>query len=759
MTEVSGAKSSRRHPPRPGDGAPLAVGLGIAMLLLVVAEAASLYVPSTWIQRDGRFYTNVNVTLVEDGSVDQSAWARSWYERDLGWNRSLDAAWSNVALGADGERVPKHPILMPVLSTPLYWAFGLRGLLVFNLLCFALAGAAAFAFVRRYASPGPALIAAGAFLLATGIRGHVYDYHVDVLLLALWLGGLAALHARRGFLAGVLVAGAVMLKPTTIVLAPAAAILARPGWRAFGWAMLGGALALGGWALKNTIVFGQPWWAGYNRMLVVEDGETVLAQVDAFSVPLDEGLRAVWSGPYGLRSRMPLALVALAGLALLGRRRPFATLAALGTIAGSVVLFATYRWYGDRFLWPALALGLPGLALALDALGRVVRVQRDVAHAGLGGALVAGIQVVALHGPRADTAEPWIGVALLGVLAAVTTLAARRTTRSSAALLAPVVLLLFPGVLDRVLEPGVDFSFAIFVVAALAAREAWWAMGLAVAAALVFVLQSDPAALPGALDEGPGRAGVVLIGAAVLLIPALGRHALLLLPLALLASPVVLALGAPWPLFALAVATLALPAPLERFGRFAVERWRAGTVFGRGAVLLAPLVALGVIGWVRDTEAPFRAGSPAGVRAADVRLDHVPCDFLAWEHFNWECATYDRGVHGEVGLATSDPLHVGGDEVPMLMISAPGGRTRRVSWDLPAAETVVLEVAVPDEARGGGTLTVSIDGEEREALQLPTRPDGAIATHRFETRSAEPFELELAFEARGSTVLVDAHLE
>ena len=105
MTDV-GAKASRRHPPRPGDGAPLAVSLGIAMLLLVVAEAASLYVPSTWIQRDGRFYTNVNVTLVEDGSVDQSEWARSWYERDLGWNRSLDAAWSNVALvrgNYDGE--------------------------------------------------------------------------------------------------------------------------------------------------------------------------------------------------------------------------------------------------------------------------------------------------------------------------------------------------------------------------------------------------------------------------------------------------------------------------------------------------------------------------------------------------------------------------------------------------------------------------------------------------------------------------------
>jgi hypothetical protein len=757
-----GAKASRRRPPRPGDGAALAVAMGLVLLLLVVAEAASLYVPSTWIQRDGRFYTNVNVTLVEDGSVDQSQWAASWYERDLGWNRSLDAAWSNVARGANGERVPKHPILMPVLSTPLYWAFGLNGLLAFNLLCFAVAGAAAFAFARRYASPGAALIAAGAFLLATGIRSHVYDYHVDVLLLALWLAGLAALHARRGLIAGVLIAMAVMLKPTTIVLAPAAALLAKPGWRPFGWAIFGGAIALGAWAVKNTLVFGQPHWAGYNRMLVVEDGETVLAQVDAFSVPLREGLQNLWNGHYGVRHRMPLGLVGLVGLALLGRRRPLTVLAVLGTVAIAIALFATYLWYGDRFLWPALALALPGLALLLDRASAFVPVHRDVVRAGLGGALVAGVSLAAHHGTLAVTLEPWIGVALLGVLAAVTTLAARRLTATSAALLAPLALLLGPGVLDRSLAPGVDLSFAIFTMAALAARKAWWALAFAVAAGLVFLLQADPTAITAPLTEGPARGGVVLVGAAVLLVPALGRHALLLLPLGLLALPSLRALGSPWPLFALAVASLALPAPAERVGRWVVERWRAGTFVGRGAALLAPLIVLAIAGFTRQPGegAPFRAASPAAVRAADVRLDHVPCDFLAWEHFNWECATFDRGVHGEVGLATSDPLHVGGEEARMLMISAPGGRTRRVRWEaLPAAEAVVLEVAVPDEARGGGTLTVSVDGEERESLRLPTRPDGRIATHRIPVGGGEPFDLELAFEARGSVVLVDARLE
>ena len=45
------------------------LAVGLVVFVLAVAEAAVRYTPSTWIQRDGRFYTNVNVTLVEDGSV------------------------------------------------------------------------------------------------------------------------------------------------------------------------------------------------------------------------------------------------------------------------------------------------------------------------------------------------------------------------------------------------------------------------------------------------------------------------------------------------------------------------------------------------------------------------------------------------------------------------------------------------------------------------------------------------------------------
>ena len=752
--------------PRAGDASGLVLAVGLTIFLVALVDAAVAYVPSTWIQRDGRFYTNVNATLVEDASVDQSAWAASWYERDLGWNRNLDAAWSNVSRGREGQRVPKHPILMPVLSTPLFWAFGLPGLLLFNLLAFGAAGAGAFAFARRYASPGAAAFAAATFLLATGIRTHVYDYHVDILLLALWLGGLAALHARRGFLAGVLVAGAVMLKPTTLLLAPAAALLARPDRRTFGRAIAGGSLALGGWALKNWWVFGRPWWAGYNRMLVVENGRTVIASVDAFSVPLSDGLRALWSGPYGLRHRMPLALGGLVGMTLLLRRRPVAVFAVFATAAGAGILFATYLWYGDRFLWPALALALPGLALLVDAFAAWARRERDAVRAVVAVALLGAVGLVAHHRPLVSEPAAWAGVALLAALAGALTLAARRTTATAGSLLAPLLCVLFPGVLERALDPGADLAFALCTVAALASRRRGASLAFALGAALVLVVGADRGAAIADLDwtTGGPRGAAVLLGAALLAAPFLGRHAALALPLLLLGWAPVRGLGAPLPLFAIAVAALLLAAPLHRLADGVVDRWRSARPPGRLTTIAAPFLLLLAVGLTpRVSAEPFRVASRSAVRAADVKLAHVPCDFLAWEHFNWECATYDRGVHGEVGLSTSAPLQVDGREVQMLLVSAPGGRQRRVSWEaleVPAgASELVLEWAVPDSARGGGTLEIWVAGQRARAVNLPTRPDGQVQTHRFAVDPTALLDWELRLEARGSSVLVDGWFE
>ncbi|HHH29493.1 MAG TPA: hypothetical protein ENK57_14260, partial [Polyangiaceae bacterium] len=358
---------------RPSDAPPpiaqVAVAVWLVITALAVAQAAVQYRPHTWIERDARFYTNTNITLVERGSLVQDEFCASWYEGQLGWNHNLDASWSNIALGRGGEHLPKHPILMPILATPLFWAFGIPGTLIFNLVFFGLAGAGAFLFTRRYGSRTGAMVAAVGLMLATGIRGHAYGYHVDTLILAMFALAMALSVARRGWLAGALVGAAVMLRPTALLWLPSLLLLIadRRDWTTMKRALVSGTAMLVVVALSNWWLYGAPWWSGYNRVLVVVAGVPQLADHNqAFSVPLEDGLRALWGGPYGVSHRLTFLIFVLPGLVLLARRRPLVALAAVLGLIASVVLFAKYVWYGDRFLWPSALFLLPALAATFD---------------------------------------------------------------------------------------------------------------------------------------------------------------------------------------------------------------------------------------------------------------------------------------------------------------------------------------------------------------------------------------------------------
>ncbi len=739
-------------------------------MVLAMAEVGARYVPHTWIQRDGRFYTNVNVTLVERGSVDQGEFCASWYQGNLGWNRSLDAAWSNVALGRDDRRLPKHPILLPLLATPFFWAFGLHGTLLFNLLLFAVAGAAAFAVARRYASNSAAAFAALALPLATGIRDHAYDYHVDVLMLALFTTGLALVHARRGFWAGLLIGATVVLRPTALLWVPSLVLLiaANRDWRTLRHALFGGAIPLLLFAASNHWLFGRPWWSGYNRVLVVVGGEPRIADVsDAFGVPWAEGLERLWSGPYGVRHRLTLMLAAVPGLLVLLRRRPRYALAAVLGVTASVLVFAPYRWYGDRFLWPSCALLVPALAVTFDAVARVIRKRpwwRPAVVAALGSAAIL-IAQGALGAPWAERSEDELlrlalHPLLFALAAAGLTRAAERAGAGMLGVVAPIALSLVPEVRERVLDGGPDLYVLTAMALALGARH--WLPSLVFAlaaggAVLLSPLEGDAAQLLAAL--GSQRVMLVLLAVAALGLPWLGRFSALLLPVAMLLVPRVAGLGGErWPLFALALLTLPLPMLAAGLAKPLAGAARRTRTPQRLAALALPLVALFVVGLVpRLREEPFRMASYRGVRTAVVHLGNIPCDFLAWEHLNWECATFDRGVHGETGLSTSQPLHVNGDDAGFFLVSTQGGRPRTVRWDdVPASEALALRWAVPDELRGGGTLTVRIDGEALASFEVPRAPSG-LREERIDTRAHEGQRVSLELELRGpgSAVVVD----
>ncbi len=368
-----------------------AVALALVVLALVASHVLGLFAPNTWINRDGRFYTNVNVTIVEDLSFEQSDFAASWYNGELGWNRDLPGSFSNIALGRNGEHWPMHPWILPVLSTPLFFALGLVGTLVFNVLMFGLIAAGSYRFARQYASAPAAAMGAAVFLLGTAVHEYAYDYHVDVLLLALFSMALAALATRRGVWLGVLVGCTLVIKPTSILLVPAllAFLWERRDLATLKRAVLGGAAVLGAVALVNTYMFGRPWRFGYMRVLTVEDGVKVLASSgEAFITPLDEGMARTWSGYWGLRHRHTLLALALPGLLVMLLRRPRYAFAAVLTAVAAFLVFSKYHFEGDRFLWPALSLLVPALAGSFDLAERAMtrlseRVRRLPASAAL----------------------------------------------------------------------------------------------------------------------------------------------------------------------------------------------------------------------------------------------------------------------------------------------------------------------------------------------------------------------------------------
>lgn len=353
--------------------------IAVGLLAAVMAFAAILpqLRQNTWLFRDGRFYTNTAITLTESFSLDQREFCASWYTGQLGWNRDLDPGWSNVALGRNGEHWPKHTWLLPLVASPLVYAFGLAGTLIFNLLMLGVIAAGLFRFARAFAPAETAACAAIAFVFGSAIVSqNAYDFSADVLLLAFFSQGLAALVEKNGEKAGVLFALAVVMRPTTLMWLPPLALIAwsEAGKKPLGRAIAGGSVVLVLAGLMNTYLFGRPWWTGYQRTLVTVAGEPQMtSHVDLFSVPFDEGIVRVWSGEYGLRQTFTILLLALPGLFVLARRRGSIALAAVTAVGLSLAVFSRYSYEGHRFHWAGLAFLVPALALGIELVARIPR--------------------------------------------------------------------------------------------------------------------------------------------------------------------------------------------------------------------------------------------------------------------------------------------------------------------------------------------------------------------------------------------------
>ncbi len=314
-----------------------------------------------------------------------------WRDHDLDLANQLTGPIAShadsVAIAQDGRVVPKHPILMAIVSSPFIAVFGPRGALAFNLLQFAAALALIFALASEAASPMAAAAATVLVYAGSFLPDYAWNFSPDLFAAVLVVGAaVAARRATRGpgvaFLTGLLAGAAVAAKQPLALLVPATFMLLRPLDRRTIFAALAGlAVPIAALAILDTHLFGRPWLTGYDSILVLRpDGvPAVYSQRSTFGGAVLAGLRGQLIDPrHGLLTTSPILVVAWAGWPILSRRSRVLAAYAAGS---SVALFLFYGFYdfwsashyGNRFLMVDVMLAALPLAALADVLGPLLR--------------------------------------------------------------------------------------------------------------------------------------------------------------------------------------------------------------------------------------------------------------------------------------------------------------------------------------------------------------------------------------------------
>lgn len=348
----------------------------VGLLLIVGGSVWAQYEPNTFLHGDGNFYATMNRSLADGTLVQNDYQPLSWYYQDLGWNRYMDAGWSNVSLGVDGKTLyPKHPFLLPIFAMPLFWLWGYFGLLVVNAGLVAVTLWLAFRVAARYAAPLPAAIVAGMFAALPLFTEGAYSYSNDVFYAALLLAGVDRFLAGKMVWSGLLFGLAVWAKVTNalFVLPFGVWLLTTRRWRDVLRFVVAASLPIVAYAIVNTIWFGAPQTTAYHRIVVRENGQPVVYSISGkFGRPLLVGLRSLWDEPFeGLDRSFATGAAMLIGLPLLALKSWRQALSILVSTMLFAVAFAKFDYTYHRFFTPWAAwLVVPG-AVLLDSLGQV----------------------------------------------------------------------------------------------------------------------------------------------------------------------------------------------------------------------------------------------------------------------------------------------------------------------------------------------------------------------------------------------------
>jgi hypothetical protein len=288
----------------------------------ILSNAAS---EKSFIKGDCFYYRAVIISLLHDGDL---LLANNVQDRN-----PLDG---QLALGKGGL-VPKHPIIMPLISIPFYLLLRDHGLLVFNILDCIILIVLIFKLNCLFFSRLIALITTILYATGTLFLDYTYNYSPDVFSTVLVLSGLYLVLKEKFFTGAFLLGWSLFAK---IPNAPLAAVIllyailvilrrvpANGGSKEYlNFSKVGSAvttivifiMALMPLAYTNYLLFGSPVVTGYQRTAIAGDAPGEVLSVDhsdRFSQPLIKGAyQLLFHHYYGVVPTNPIIILAFLGV-------------------------------------------------------------------------------------------------------------------------------------------------------------------------------------------------------------------------------------------------------------------------------------------------------------------------------------------------------------------------------------------------------------------------------------------------------------
>jgi hypothetical protein len=345
------------------------MSLRVFLLLAALAAALSALVQDQrggdFLPGDCRYYALTAESILRDGDLDLT--------NQLLGDEPLETTREKLrphegffAVSPAGRVVPKHSILLPLVSLPFAAIFGVYGFLIANVLI-AIALVAGVADLAGN-SPASRVVALAIFATSSWLI-YCFNFSPDLLVAALVAWSYATARRERWLLAGVLAGLAVWAKVyAAIILLPLAIVIFPAGWRASLRATVGALVGVAPMLVLNVMLYGGPLVTGYDRDgRVATNGFTVREHYSLFNQPFIPGLgKVLFDREAGMIRTAPIWFLWPLGLAFAWKTRTpfshrFAAALALGAMA-NVFVFAPYEvWnqtiFGNRFLFPAVALG------------------------------------------------------------------------------------------------------------------------------------------------------------------------------------------------------------------------------------------------------------------------------------------------------------------------------------------------------------------------------------------------------------------